>query len=134
MARQEALIWAAGFFDGEGCISVTRQLKRGKVYHCLMISVYQNHSASLNELRELFGGSITSEDDAWKWRACGPTASAALQLMLPHLRVKRDQAAIAIVFQARRLPPRGPKRPADFNGDQDEADYLELKRLKKVVV
>lgn len=134
MARQEDVIWAAGFFDGEGCISITRQEKRGKLYHWMMISVFQNHSASLELLLELFGGSIGTEDEAWKWRACGPTAGEALKEMLPYLRVKRSQAEIAISFQARRLPSRGPQRPADFDGEPDEADYFKVRELKRVVV
>jgi hypothetical protein len=133
-ARYESVIWAAGFFDGEGCVSIVRQVKYGKAYHWLDISVYQNHSASLALLRELFGGSVRPEQNAWKWRACGPTAGAALREMLPYLRVKRGQAAVAVSFQARKLPARGPKRAADFDPEPDERDYALVRDLKKVVI
>lgn len=133
--RYEAVIWAAGFFDGEGCVCITRRLNRSgnaKVYHWLDISVYQNHSASLEELKALFGGSIGSEGRAWKWRACGPTAAAALREMLPYLRVKRAQAEVAVSFQARKLSPKG-HRPPDFDPGPDARDYAIVRDLKKVV-
>jgi hypothetical protein len=135
-AKQEAVIWAAGFFDGEGCISIYKQQQGtgGKVYYGMKISACQAyHKASLEELCELFGGSVRPDKYGWRWVACGPTATAALSTMLPHLRVKRGQAEVAIPFQARRIAIQE-CRPADFCGEQDEADYLELRRLKRVVV
>lgn len=134
LARRDDVIWAAGFFDGEGCVSIVRQVKYGKLYHWLDISVYQNHSASLELLRELFGGSVRPEQNAWKWRACGPTAGNALHEMTPYLRVKRAQAEVAVLFQARKLHPQGPRRSADFDPEPDERDYRLVRDLKKVVI
>jgi hypothetical protein len=134
VARQEDVIWAAGFFDGEGCVSIVRRPKRDKVYHWLDISAYQNHRAPLEELQCLFGGSVRPEAGGWKWRACGPTAGDALREMLPYLRVKHTQAEIAVPFQARKLLPRGSHRAADFDPEPDERDYALVRDLKKVVV
>jgi hypothetical protein len=134
VARQYDVIWAAGFFDGEGCVCIVKQVKRQKTYHWLDISVYQNHRASLEELQGLFGGSIVIEGRAWKWRACGPTAGEALREMLPYLRVKRAQAEIAVAFQSRRLPARGPKRAANFDPEPDRHDYERVRDLKRVVI
>lgn len=138
MAREEDVIWAAGFFDGEGCVRITRQEKYGKTYHWMDVSVFQAEQTSIELLMELFGGSISDHhskrDIGWWWRAHGPTADAALREMLPYLRVKRRQAEIAINFQSRRLASRsGARRDANWTGDRDKADYAEVRRLKRVV-
>lgn len=134
MASQEDLIWAAGFFDGEGCVCIQRQMrgKHNKTYHYLDISVFQNDRSAVELLMGMFGGRIAAEDRGWKWRACGPTAGVALQELMPFLRVKRSQAEIAVRFQDRRIPP-GQNRPADWSGDQDEEDYMNVKQLKRVI-
>ncbi len=132
MARQEDLIWAAGFFDGEGCISIQKQQKQTRLYYYMSVSVYQNDCRPLDDFLELFGGSILPEAPAQKWRASGRTAAAMLSEMLPYLRVKREQAITAIAFQERRLPV-GKKRPTNFSIAPDERDYVRCRELKKVI-
>ena len=132
MARQYDVIWAAGFFDGEGCISIQRQVRPGGVYFYLGVSVYQNDFRPLLEFSELFGGAIYPEKNAQKWRASGRDAAEALNMMLPYMRVKKEQALVAIDFQSRRLPP-GQNRPKGFSVEADERDYLRCRELKKVI-
>ena len=64
MTRQESIIWAAGFLEGEGFFTVKRskqQLKRGDlvaVYTSYVIGASQVNTEPLLRLQEIFGGRI----------------------------------------------------------------------------
>jgi hypothetical protein len=47
--------WAAGFFDGEGCVSLARP-NRGRVVHGLVLSVRQVRREPLERFRAAIGG------------------------------------------------------------------------------
>jgi chorismate mutase len=52
--------WASGFFDGEGCISISkRQRTVGYLEHHLSVQVSQNDKRPLLEIQKRFGGSLT---------------------------------------------------------------------------
>lgn len=112
MNREELLIWAAGFFDGEGCIGVSRS-KKGKlcVYYSIQITAFQNVRAPLGIFHQLFGGTIrystTHSTGGWVWQLSGRRLKVALEEMLPFLIVKREQAQIGIAFQGRKVPKGG---------------------------
>jgi hypothetical protein len=95
--------YLAGFFDGEGCITV--QTRRTGAFSP-MAFLTNSHLPTLVEIQESFGGSL---------RACGPwpnkttqqltiyrlawhgkAALELLQQLLPYLRAKREQADFLI--------------------------------------
>ena len=49
--------WAAGFFDGEGSISVVRRKRGGFIEHHLSVQVGQNDQRPLLAMRDEYGGS-----------------------------------------------------------------------------
>jgi len=51
LSSKEALAWAAGFFVGEGSVSIGQDLKRGTFSG--MVSVYQAHPEPLTIFREI---------------------------------------------------------------------------------
>jgi hypothetical protein len=142
MSRQ--IIWAAGFFDGEGCISIGKaqpQLKYYKHNHhyTVRLTVYQNIRAPLQIFKELFGGTIKlrpatgkQKNNGWVWSIGGRGLVAALTQMLPYLIVKKEQAELAIGFQGRKVP-RGQKYADGKNARLlDDADYQRMRELKVV--
>lgn len=137
--RHEMLIWAAGFFDGEGCIGVSRS-KRGKpcVYYAIQITAFQNVRAPLEILHQLFGGTIrystTHSTGGWVWQLSGRGLKIALQEMLPFLVVKREQAQIGIAFQGRKAL-RGGKYTDGLEARRlDHQDWEKMRALKLVTV
>lgn len=97
--------YTAGLFDGEGSILILAE-KNAK--HRLRIA--NTDHIVIKWLQMLFGGmssdnlSVTrkrkpNENDAWEWRLNGEEASRFLALILPFLRVKKEQARLAIEFQ-----------------------------------
>lgn len=94
--------WAAGFFDGEGCIRCERRKSNGAFY--MSITATQAVLEPLQKLIDMFGGDLQYQKREGKehiisWRAHGGTAESALRSMLPYLTVKRTQAELAIEFQ-----------------------------------
>lgn len=79
----------------------------------------------------MFGGhSSTTALGVGQWGVKSSNAAAMLTALLPYLLNKREQAEIAIEFQARRNTGRG--RLAVQDREQDNADFLAVKCLKRV--
>ena len=97
--RERQIVWAAGFVDGEGCVSINR-LKSGSLV--LVLTVVQTKTeVPTNLLRELFGGSTSVRPGkgnkalAYAWTVSGIAAANALHQMAPYMLVKGEQAKIA---------------------------------------
>ena len=97
--------WAAGFFDGEGNIAITKNAGRsaGK----LRITAAQVDKLPIERLQYLFGGSIRmapSKRENWRafwvWECSAKKAVDALKRMEPFLLVKKRQAELAYQFQS----------------------------------
>ena len=101
MSRDD-LIWAAGFFDGEGCVLIR---KNGRTY-VVRITVSQVNPTPVRLLKDLFRGHISYQQPKnknwsaqWKWEQDSKSAVETLKLLLPFLKVKADVAELAIEFQ-----------------------------------
>jgi hypothetical protein len=106
-ASDQDIIWFAGFFDGEGCVTIQRRIQLGGGWH---LSVIMPNSACqlMYTLPSLFGGSCHEQKlqshqnlRQVRWRASGRQAGIILKVLLPYLRVKHRQAALGIEFQER---------------------------------
>lgn len=88
--------YAAGFFDGEGCI-LTRE-RRGHVE--LRVTAVQNAAAPLLLLKEHFGGAVIHivPRDIYVWEISHRKAREFLAAVLPHLMVKRERAERALAL------------------------------------
>ena len=103
--------WAAGFFDGEGCVMIKHH-RRGSYY--LEIRVDQVDPPPLLELQRLFRGTVGHHrrrhphppnwSDFYYWSCSTREARRALETMLPYLRVKAELATLAIKFQSGKRP------------------------------
>lgn len=96
----EKLAYIAGFFDGEGCISVHFASAEHK-NTILRASITQNVPEPLEMIQELFGGSLCrTNKKAIQLSINGKKAHIFLETILPYLTVKREQALVAIQFAA----------------------------------
>jgi hypothetical protein len=98
--------YAAGLIDGEGCISIT---KRALTVH-VDVGMTKPGLPLLIEMAERYGGNVrpfraatARWAEAHTWTIVGEGAVAMLRLLLPSLRIKREQAAIAIRCQELRM-------------------------------
>jgi hypothetical protein len=101
--------YLAGFFDGEGCIDVQRMYPRegqGRLYVRPRIRVAQTASCRvvLDELHRQFGGhlaarssKVSTQRDSVSWEFLDRAGmEAMLEIMLPHLVIKREQAKLTL--------------------------------------
>jgi hypothetical protein len=101
--QREDLIYFAGFFDGEGCISIARQKKswgdkQQAYFHRLRINVSQKDPSVLKQLYDIVGGTMHCSNGVWKWYADDAAAVQFLETLLPFLRIKKSQAELALEF------------------------------------
>lgn len=96
------LAWAAGFFDGEGCICLHKQqpLKSGRIKLALRVSVSQLDPRPLEKFHRIVGflGYIyrpasEAKAKACQWNASTNQAYRVLSLLWPYLNEpKKEQA------------------------------------------
>lgn len=103
--------YAAGFFDGEGCVIVRQRIRDGLVHYNLDAVVAQMDRTVLDLLKAEYGGAIHPQrKNAWKpgevlyWRWCmgSVTAREFLKVIHPFSVVKREEIALALEFQERK--------------------------------
>jgi len=100
------VIWAAGFFDGEGTVALSPHGHgRYDVYRHLQVSAAQKVTEPLYILRDTFGGNIYDvfpnhpKRILYRWEIGTQGAVKVLRAMLPYLSVKREKALLGIEWQ-----------------------------------
>lgn len=141
MPKATDIAWAAGIFDGEGCITITRQKagSGGRINpsHRLYIKVTMGSEATVRRLREIFGlGTITLQkserwNDAHTWWVASRQAGEVLDLMRPYLFTKLAEAELAREFLLIPNPDAGAGRPIPpFVVEERERLFKEMRDIK----
>jgi hypothetical protein len=103
--KDPALVgYAAGLLDGEGCILINKQ---GTAY-TLQTRVGMSSDKAVSLMHKTFGGSlkINSFSRMHTWVLCSVEAEGFLRCVLPFLRVKKEEAKVAIAFREHVLETR----------------------------
>ena len=111
--------YIAGFVDGEGCISITRENKHNGNGHQAVFRVCDTHIGVLNYLCAITGlgyvkpwvGSSTERravrfkncKPQWRWQFSSNGMRELLPEILPYLVVKREVAQVALELLQRNL-------------------------------
>ena len=97
--------YVAGFVDGEAQVCLNRIPRRRSYEYCVRISIYNTDRDVLTEIRNTWGGTLTSvasRNPRWKpsYALIWTNAAAARFLfrIAPHLRIKSKQAAALFQF------------------------------------
>jgi hypothetical protein len=106
MNKNEEMAWIGGFFDGEGCISITkRQRSENFVEHFLAVQIAQKQRHPLEMIQRRFGGclSVARRGDAefYYLRMHGTRAQRFIEEVRPYLICKDGEADLAL--ELRRL-------------------------------
>jgi hypothetical protein len=98
--------YIAGLFDGEGCVLISTKQRFGRAVFWLEISITNTDKPVLDWILATVGGRMQKKPhnkkgnrDLWRWRASSREAAGVLEILLPYLRIKREQARLAIEFQ-----------------------------------
>jgi hypothetical protein len=131
--------YAAGFFDGEGSVSIckTKVAAWPRPYYTFQVNITNTDLEVLTRMQRTFGGSVKKrkrEKRKWKQcyvlRLCSWDAFTFLQRIAPFVIVKRRQAEVGIEFQQtmRHVGNRwGPTSQQEW--DRREALYRKIRRL-----
>ena len=133
--------YTAGFFDGEGCVILRLNPRRGGVVET-WIEFAQSNKAILDQIREWIGDGRWAKSKqpgydrtCWKLQLSGKAYVPILELLLPYLIVKKRQAELALAFQScpwRKEPNSGHVKRNDWQKRIDAWFTRESKRLKQV--
>lgn len=145
--KQAILNYAAGIFDGEGCVRITKQQRDNgrSLQYAILVSISQKDGRLMDWLYGNFGGVVymshkTSQDNwVYNWRADNRKGYKFLKAVYPFLIVKKQQVEVAIRFQERLKYARhktkddqrrfAPLSQSELN--ERESMFLEIKKLKK---
>lgn len=120
---KEKWSYLAGLVDGEGCISISKQVNnynnRGRadyVQYGFRISIANTSLRLMKWLMHTFGGvyylkreATVKHSAAYEWRPKGRGNNEELLLgILPYLVIKREQAKVGLVYV--RLPEQCPEK------------------------
>ena len=134
------LAWAAGIIDGEGSIFVMKQGRKDRERDCnyiMRVSVQSTDPHMAKELCNIFpdGAVFTQEIDkkpqnsnTLKWQINGRKAAFVLKQILPFMKVKHEQAKLAIDFQETTKKHWRHKKKSDY--ETQEKFYFKLKQAK----
>jgi len=99
--------YIAGFFDGEGCVTITNYTyTNGKQYFSLQLHIANTNYSVLGYIQSKFGGTIYSRNNGGNrkighfLRLHSEKAKYMLESIYPYLKVKSRQAEIGLEFQS----------------------------------
>lgn len=108
---KEDIIWFAGLFDGEGCISIERHRPRAKsgersMKYRLKVRVNMAHIDTMERIHKTFGGSLgirkryskRREANQGCWSITSDKAIDLLKVLYPYLFTKKLDADLAMEF------------------------------------
>ena len=93
--------YAAGFFDGEGCVRVNKTCTETTTTYHLILTVANNDQSILRAYQELYGGDVRAKGkrDCYSWSLFNKVDIKRFLLdSLPYLVVKREEALEAMKF------------------------------------
>lgn len=107
MPTETEKAWGAGLFDGEGHIGVhlCNNPKTGYAHWKLSVMVVNTHTPTMERFQALFGGrkryrtNGKNARNIWSWRMGEGQAAAFLEMLMPYLFTKKEQAKMALEFR-----------------------------------
>jgi hypothetical protein len=133
------IAWAAGFFDGEGCVEAYFTVNKHRKAKQLSTSLKAHNTdiRPLLRLQEIFGGVVRTERQAkgtrvaiWVWKISGKQATDVALAMMPYATVKFEQLVYFIKLRELiGMPAEGKSYSADVIGQRQ--DLVERIRTSK---
>lgn len=127
----ELLAYLAGFFDGEGCIMITKRNTRNRYY--LRLHCCNTHEEPLLLFARLFGGTVqkrrpfgASNLPSFYWQASYRYAQKALIALTPYLIVKKTRAELALEFCTIKPRVKSPTLTDDILAQKKIGDDIRL--------
>lgn len=129
--------YLAGFFDGEGSISICHsQHKSGRHSFQILVQVSNTNLGVLENYKELFGGSIhplkrlkANHKQAYCWKVRSRLAFYFLTVVVDRLTIKHEQARLALSFQEKVMLHKSGKK---LTSDEMVGKYAAMVSMKQL--
>ena len=141
----QEIAWAAGLFDGEGCVTISRSnpARSRSPDHQLRVTLGMCHEATIAKMKQMFGGSMSMRRskakgwrDHWVWCLASYPAANFLGSIYPYLITKKYEAWLGREFQATRTLFGG--GPTHFRAEEEialrEGFRLALQEAKRGIL
>lgn len=135
----EAVLYAAGLFDGEGTVAINKNSQRQKPTYSLIICIAMTHKPVLEYMTKQFGGKVRpvsvkrykeqGYSPQWIWLLSSYKAMHFLEFIQPYIKVKKEHVDIGIQFQKEYQPRTGSTRVAKYKLRLSEDYRTKLKSL-----
>ena len=141
--HENTLFYLAGFFDGEGSISILKRKKGDwNVSHFVRVSIGQKDGATLDWIKDNFGGNVylVKRDGSYIWAISDYKGYEFIKIISPYLRYKKPQAELAIKFyeerimNSRRMTKHKHTALTKKELSIREKMFLQMKLLKKTII
>ncbi len=125
------IAYLAGYFDGEGCITVSP----GSYGKSIRVCVVSGDCDSVFSFSEVLGGDVIQCGSTktrrllYRWLVRNDLAVKCLRQMLPHLKAKREQALL-VLGSGWKTTPRGGRISEEQKEKRDVLDEL-LREAKR---
>lgn len=141
MADELVLAYMAGVIDSDGYITVHRSTRVGVHYYAARIGVAGTRRQPHDLAASLWGGTVSAywprnarHRIQYQWSRTGDPATAPILAVLPYLRVKKDQARLALEVQEHVQFGRGDDPHPWFGPDYDPGPFFCERRAEVVEV
>jgi hypothetical protein len=124
------LAWAAGYFDGEGSVSIPLQKKR---WPYLQVCVSSKDERPVSRMKVLFGGALHKDGRSggcWKWIIQTKQAGEFLFVIRPFLRCKDIAADVGIELSSLSTP-RGTRSVPESNTKRRIELRLKIRKINE---
>jgi len=138
MSREISAEYIAGFFDGEGSVSIHKGNRLKPNDWRMAVQISQVDGPVLFFLHGKFGGYlknitrktnfVKSAQPIWRWQVSLRKAEAFLRWIDPHVVIKRKQVDLALKFMKSRKPQARPWKHDEGDTRGYEAMALEMRK------
>ena len=103
------IAYAAGLFDGEGCVHIQRKKSATRSHYELFAAINMTDPRAVRQLHATFGGHFKSRRPTLRsthrplhgWTITTQKAADFLTAILPYLIVKKEEVEVALAYNAR---------------------------------
>ena len=140
--KKTDIAYMAGIIDGEGCIGIHRAGKKpnGNPQYFLRVVIGMCNEYIPNLFRFYFGGQVIfcqprkeNWNPQWRWAVTYEQAAQCLKILLPYLRLKRDEAILGLKFQSNKKH-RGSPKGQNGGGIPETEEDLALQEIQRLLM
>lgn len=129
------VVYLASMFDHQGGVYIQKTLERTPPQYRMDIIFTNRDPRAMVDFRNKlnYAGTIRRDGNSWRWVISSTTAIEMLDMIAPHIRLKRDQIELALRFlRTLELPQGQGIRLAPEVMEERETCYRQMKIMKSM--